>query len=166
MRVLGLFGLVAIIGLLAAGCSNTTKIQGQVPQEPRRVATEEVAVHRYGPPTAKVHIVCFYPLNEKHLKIVQFLNNLADKYPGQVDVTAWDFRTEEGGQACQKALGKICGGILINNRSDFKVTVDGKTSEVSTMGGEWVSWTRPEVAAAVAQEVKKLNPTATTKAAK
>lgn len=155
MRVLGLFGLVAIIGLLAAGCS-TTKVQQQVPQQPRRVATDQVAVYRYGPPTAKVHIVCFYPLNEKHLKIVQYLNSLADKYPGQVDVTAWDFRTDEGGLACEKALGKICGGILINDKSDFKVTVDGKTSAVSTMGGEWVSWTRPEVAAAVAQTVKQV----------
>jgi hypothetical protein len=158
MRSLIPFAALAAFAILVAGCAQTTTTSEGTPPQERQVAEAETAKYTYGTDTAKVHIEAFFPLNEKHTKMVEFLTLMPDKYPDKVRVTIWDFRTDEGGARCKEVFGKICGGILINGKSDFTVTIDGKPKEVSTLGGEWVSWTKPEVEAAVAQVVAETYP--------
>jgi len=156
---LGLLMVIAF-AVLAGGCGGRipSKLEEGPVIAPPPVAEVSHPKLTHGPDSAKVHIEAFYPLNEKHLKIVEFLNSLADRYPGKVKVTAWDFRTEEGGKRTQQAFGKICGGIQVNGKSEFTVVIAGKPRPVSLQGGEWVAWTRPEVEAVVEKVVKETYP--------
>jgi hypothetical protein len=153
MRIL--IGLAIMLALVLGlvGCAKPPK---QIPPPKKPISLKGQI--SYGPATAKVHIQAFYPFNEKHLKIINFLKELADQYPGKVDVNAWDFNTTDGAAVTKELMGKICGGIIINGKSDFKAPVEGKVSEISTMDGEWLTWTKPEVAAAVAQVVGQMYP--------
>ncbi|NIM05374.1 MAG: hypothetical protein GTO55_04640 [Armatimonadetes bacterium] len=159
MRVFIAFAVLSILMIMAFGCGpqEDTTTDG-TPSTGPRVATTETAKYVYGPDTAKVQIEAYYPLNEKHTKMMEFLVAMVDKYPDKVQVTLWDFRTPEGGEACKEAFGKICGGIRINGKSDFTVDIEGESKEINTLGGEWVYWTKPEVEAAVAQVVAETYP--------
>lgn len=151
MKTLSAFVLAGLFAILVAGCGAKAG--------PTKTTTDTNFKRIHGAEGAKVQIVCYYPFNEKHLKIIAWLNSLADKHPGQVHVTAWDFSTHEGGAAAKEAWGKICGGIKINGQSEFKdIMVDDKKQDVSSEGGEWISWTRPEIEAVVAQAVKEAYP--------
>jgi len=152
------FAVLGIFAILLVGCGTKTTTLPSNEAPPPRISLNQTPKLTHGPEAAKVHIEAFFPLNEKHLKIVEFLNSLADKYPGKVKVAAWDFRTEEGGKETEKAFGKICGGMRINGKSDFKVMMNGKLREISIMDGEWVTWTKPEVEASLAQVVKETYP--------
>jgi hypothetical protein len=162
MRVFAILAVLFVFALLIAGCSRTATNAGnsvsQPPAAPRQVAQVEQAKYEHGPADAKVQLVAFYPLDAKHMKTKDFLNSVADKYPGKVKITVWDFRTEEGGDACRQVFGKICGGMQVNGQSEFKVMLDGKEKEVDITNGEYVNWTKPEVEAVIAQEVQKAYP--------
>ena len=158
MRSLIAFAVLGAFSLAVAGCGGTN-VQNTVAKSTatgRKVSSPGEVKLFYGPKDAKVKITAYFPLNEKHLKIIKFLNGLADKYPGKVNVTAWNWSTSEGADETKKVMGgKICGGMFINGKSDFKAVVDGKMKDISIMDGEWATWTRPEVAAALALVVKQ-----------
>jgi hypothetical protein len=150
--VLGAFALAV------AGCggTNVQNTGAKSTATERKVSSPGEVKLFYGPKDAKVQITAYFPLNEKHLKIIEFLNGLADKYPGKVNVTAWNWSTSEGADETKKVMGgKICGGMFINEKSDFKAVVDGKMKDISIMDGEWATWTKPEVAAALDLVVKQ-----------
>ncbi len=158
-----IIALLAILAAVAVGCGTKppmSPVGNQSPGSPSGQQVAEVTTPKvmHGPASAKVKVDAYYPLNEKHLKIVEFLNSLADRYPDKVQVTAWDFRTDEGGKKATEAFGKICGGMRINGKSDFTVMLKGKKSPVNITGGEWINWTKPEVEAALDQVVKQVYP--------
>ena len=160
MRVFAILLIMVLLVVVAIGCAEQGANGGRGLNEEPQVEQTLVPKLTYGPEEAKVHIVAFYPLNEKHMAYVKYLNSLADLYPGMVNVVVWDFRTDEGGEACKEAMGKICGGIFINDQMEFTVNIDGKERAVLLEGGEYVSWTKPEVETALAQVVKQEYPDA------
>jgi hypothetical protein len=106
-----------------------------------------------GPADAKVFIRAFYPGNEKHKVIRDYVLAIPDKYPGKVRARFVPFDTDEGFKEWQQA-GLTCGSVLIDDKQTFTVKKkDGKSEEVTFKmfwGGEW---TQEDLDAAVADEV-------------
>nr|MBU1327722.1 molybdate ABC transporter substrate-binding protein [Candidatus Omnitrophota bacterium] len=76
--------------------------------------------------TAKVKIDAYYPFNEEHKFVGDYLKTFEKKYPGKVSVRLIDFRTSDGYDEWRKT-GLSCGGIIINGKSEFEITApDGK----------------------------------------
>jgi len=76
--------------------------------------------------TAKVKIDAYYPFNEEHKLVGDYLKTFEKKYPGKVSVRLIDFRTSDGYDEWRKT-GLSCGGIIINGKSEFDIdTLDGK----------------------------------------
>jgi len=76
--------------------------------------------------TAKVKIDAYYPFNEEHKIVGDYLKTFEKKYAGKVSVRLIDFRTSDGYDEWRKT-GLSCGGIIINGKSEFEITApDGK----------------------------------------
>ena len=115
------------------------------------------AVVSHGDSQAKVKIVAFYPLNERHLEMVEHIKTIVDKYPGKVYLQAWDFTTPEGGERW-RASGLNCGGMLIDGQVEHEVATRGKKQLVEFKRYVDVSWTYADLEAVVAAEVAKAYP--------
>lgn len=74
----------------------------------------------------KVKIDAYFPFNEEHKFIGDYLKTFEKKYPGRVSVRLIDFRTSDGYDEWRKT-GLSCGGVLINGKSEFDIdTPEGK----------------------------------------
>jgi hypothetical protein len=145
--------VLGIVGVMLAGCGQGgTGVLKDVQSVKPKVPSKQ----EHGAKDAKVHIVSFYPVDDRHKDIPPFLFSLADRYPGKVNVTAWDFSTPEGAEAVKKAFGEFRGGMQINGQTEFKVMVKGKQRDVTLMYNEFTGWEKPEVAAALDQVVQKV----------
>lgn len=73
-----------------------------------------------------VKIEAYYPFNDEHKFIGNYLKTFEKKYPGKVSVRLVDFRASEGYDEWRKT-GLSCGGVLINGKSEFELdTPQGK----------------------------------------
>ena len=106
-----LIGLL-VIGLGAAGCQTTTE-----PAEPVEVAEppppSDEAVERVKPKDAVVRIEAYYPLNEGHKFIAEYLEEVADRHPDKISLKIVDFRTPEG-RTEWLDTGLKCAGVFVN----------------------------------------------------
>jgi molybdate transport system substrate-binding protein len=76
--------------------------------------------------SSAIKIEAYYPFNEEHEFIGDYLKTFEKKYPGKVSVRLIDFRTSDGYDEWRKT-GLSCGGILINGKSEFDIdTAEGK----------------------------------------
>ncbi|MDP2910896.1 MAG: molybdate ABC transporter substrate-binding protein [Candidatus Omnitrophota bacterium] len=74
----------------------------------------------------KVTIEAYYPFNEEHKSVGDYLKTFEKKYPGKISVRLIDFRASDGYDEWRKT-GLSCGGIIINGKSEFDIdTPDGK----------------------------------------
>ncbi|MFA6129382.1 MAG: molybdate ABC transporter substrate-binding protein [Candidatus Omnitrophota bacterium] len=103
---------------------------------------------------AKVNIQAYYPFNEEHLYIKDYLETLPQKFNGLVKVECVDFRSDEGYVLWRKT-GLACGGILINGKYKFSISKDGKAKEVEFLKKIDLFWTKEELEDAVKQELEK-----------
>lgn len=75
---------------------------------------------------AKVKIDAYYPFNEEHKFVGDYLKTFEKKYPAKVSVRLIDFRTSDGYDEWRKT-GLSCGGVIINGKSEFEIdTPEGK----------------------------------------
>ena len=70
--------------------------------------------------SAKVKIEAYYPLNEEHSFIGDYIKSFEKKYPGVVSVRLVDFRSSDGYDEWRKS-GLSCGGVIINGKSAFDI---------------------------------------------
>jgi len=107
-----------------------------------------------GQVAAKVLIQAYFPFNEEHLYIKDYLETLPQKFNGLVKVECVDFRSDEGYVLWRKT-GLSCGGILINGKNKFSINKDGKEKEVEFFKKIDLFWTKDELEQAVKQELGK-----------
>lgn len=102
----------------------------------------------------KVLIQAYFPFNEEHLYIKDYLETLPQKFAGRVRVECVDFRSDEGYVLWRKT-GLSCGGILINGKNKFSIEKDGQVKEVEFLKKIDLFWTKDELEAAVKQVLDK-----------
>ena len=103
---------------------------------------------------AKVIIQAYYPFNEEHVFIKDYLETLPKKFNGQVSVECVDFRNDEGYVLWRKT-GLACGGILINGKNKFTINKDGSPKEVEFLKRTGLVWNNDDLEAAINQELEK-----------
>lgn len=162
-----LIGIV-ITALAMGGCAKpaetppsmdqtaTTPVPGPAPassatggSETAAPEEEEVWKKVWGPEDAKVKVEAFYPFNEDHQWVQDYAKEISEKYPETVQVTVYDFYSDEGGKVWQER-GLSCGAWLINGKIAESQT--GTQMLRSEVGG---GWKKTELFEAVADAVKK-----------
>jgi ABC-type glycerol-3-phosphate transport system substrate-binding protein len=106
------------------------------------------------PTAAKVVVEAYYPFNEEHLSIKDYLETLPQKFNGQVKVNCIDFRSDEGYVRWRKT-GLSCGGILINGKSKFTIQKEGKEQEVEFLKRMDLFWSKEDLELVIKQEIGK-----------
>jgi len=102
----------------------------------------------------KVIVEAYYPFNEEHVFMKEYLESLAGKYKEKVKIECIDFRSDEGYVRWRKA-GLSCGGILINGKNKFTINVQGQPKEVEFIKRLDIFWTKEELEKAIEQELEK-----------
>lgn len=103
---------------------------------------------------ARVSIEAYYPFNEEHLFMKEYLETLTGKFNGQVKVECVDFRNDQGYLRWRKS-GLTCGGILINGKNKFIIAKDGQPKEIEFIKRLDMFWTKNDLETAIKQELDK-----------
>jgi hypothetical protein len=90
-----------------------------------------------------VVIEAYYPLNERHQYIKDYLEKFAKSKGDKVKFTFYDQNTEAGMQASMKT-NLNCAGVLINGKSTWNVRRGKKTEEVSFTKRMDIQWERKD----------------------
>lgn len=154
--------LLAISMLLIAGCKRGGGPEEQTPATPTappRAAKAAEPAAELGPGVYKldgfVCVTAFYPGNEDHKWVREYLKRLEEKHPGKVKTRFVEFNTDEGATEWQEA-GLDCGTWFIDGESEVTFTVDGREKTVWFAKEEGGEWTEADLFAAVADRVAKL----------
>ena len=145
--------------LTFAGCRGAPESANQPgpPSEP--VAQPEAEVEA----AAVVTIEAYYPLNEEHQYIADYLSALEEKHAGKVAVHIWDMATTEGRKKWQES-GLTCAGVFVNGKTTHEITKDGEQVKVSFLKRMDIFWDREDLELVVKQlldeEAKEREPQA------
>ncbi len=100
----------------------------------------------------KVKIDAYYPFNDEHKFVGDYLKTFEKKYPGKVSVRLIDFRTSDGYNEWRKTS-LSCGGIIINGKSEFDIdTPEGKKT-IRFLRRLDAFWSREDFEKVVEQEI-------------
>lgn len=92
---------------------------------------------------AVVTVRAFYPLNQGHKFIADYLEEFAKAHPGEVHLEIYDTQTPEGRDEWMKT-GLDCSGVFINGKTKWEVKKGGKTETVDFIKRMDVFWTRQD----------------------
>ena len=147
--VLGLV-MLAMCCLLAAGCGGEqTAAPGTpaAPAEPGGGALGEIPDDmpfvKMGPEDAVVKLVAFYPEDEGHKFIVDYLKEFAEAHPDSVSLVVINHFKRENFDVWQRT-GLGCAGVLVNGKTEWEVETDGATEQVSFTKRMGVLWTEED----------------------
>lgn len=153
MRGMALVVVIVVAAVAAlAGCQRA----GQPEAAPQQAQPEQQTAAPAGAaeeeePKTPVVMKAYYPFNEDHKFIADYLKELEKAHPGQVTVRLYDTQTPEGQQAWQKT-GLSCMGIFINGKTRWAVKrPDGSTEEVDFLKRMDTYWKREDLKLLVEQ---------------
>lgn len=106
------------------------------------------------PASAQVVIEAYYPFNEKHQFIADYLRTLPKKYGPDVSVELIDMESEEGHARWEKT-GLSCGGVFVNGKTSAILTKEGKPLKAHFLGRMDVQWQRSDLEKAIEQELER-----------
>jgi len=116
-------------------------------------AGEEASVQK-----VLVKVTAFYPGNEGHRKVREFIESLNKRWDGKVRAEFVDFTSKEGFHRWRKA-GLSCGTVVINGSYEWTYEKpDGTLRQVvfqMSMGGQW---TKKDVIAVIKKILKEEQP--------
>ena len=145
--------------LTFAGCSAARETADQTGPVPEPVAQPEAEAEA----GAIVTIEAYYPLNEEHQYIADYLQDLEDRYQGKVSVQIWDTATTEGRKKWMGS-GLTCMGVFVNGKTTHEITRDGQQEKVSFLKRMDIFWDREDLELVVEQlldeEAKEREPQA------
>jgi len=101
-----------------------------------------------------VVLEAYYPFNENHQFIADYLQSLPKKYGPDVSVELIDMETDEGHARWEKT-GLSCGGVFVNGKTSATVTEAGQAREVHFLGRMDVQWQRSDLEKAIEQELER-----------
>jgi hypothetical protein len=134
------WAVVVVCCLSALGCRGQETMPAQPVGAPDANEVAEIVV---GPPDAPIKVEAYYPLNEGHQFIADYLKEFAEARPGQVRLEVVDFRTPAGAQRWE-STGLTCAGVFVNGRTQYEITTDGETETVSFLKRMGVMWTEED----------------------
>jgi len=146
-RKIGLVSLL-ILGccLTFAGCGGGGETADQPGPTPEPVAQAAPAAE----PETVVTIEAYYPLNEEHQYIADYLNAMEVDYAGKVRVQVWDMASSEGRKKWQES-GLTCAGVFVNGKTTHEITKDGEQVKVSFLKRMDIFWDREDLELVVKQ---------------
>ena len=116
----------------------------------RGVAEPETA----GDPEAPIKVEAYYPLNESHRFIADYLLGFAEAHPDQVSVVIHDMESTNGRQLWQTA-GLDCAGVFINGKTEHAIEGEEETYTVDFVKRMGAFWTEADFEALVRQLLKE-----------
>jgi hypothetical protein len=121
-----LFGLL-VAGVAVTGCQSD--VETAEPEDPAE---------------SLVEIVAYYPLNEAHQFIADYLEELATKHPDKISLEIIDWQTQEGRKRWEEtSLG--CSGVFVNGSTRHEIVrEDGSTETVNFLKRLDSFWTRDD----------------------
>jgi len=132
--------------LTFAGCGGAREAADQPAPTPEPVAQPEAEVEA----AAVVTIEAYYPLNEEHQYIADYLEELEDRYQGKVGVQIWDTATTEGRKKWMES-GLTCMGVFVNGKTTHEITREGEQQKVSFLKRMDLFWDREDLELVVKQ---------------
>lgn len=148
--------ILVMIGLLFAGC-------GQ--HEATTVTPPESSESSPGPLTSGVTgedvpvvIEAFYPLNEGHKFIADYLLGVGEANPDTIRVAVYDMQTE-GGRAKWATSALHCAGVFVNGSTQHQLEGEGEPETVNFLQRMEVFWSHEDFEAVLAQELEKAGKT-------
>ncbi|HIE50706.1 MAG TPA: hypothetical protein EYP85_03015 [Armatimonadetes bacterium] len=105
----------------------------------------------------RILIEAYYPFRRQGFFIADYLEALAQRYPGKVKFVYICYGTDEGYEKWRQR-GLECGGVFINGRNNFEVVVNGKWQQVRFVKRMGVYWTAEQFEAALVQVMKEVYP--------
>ena len=147
---------------LAAGCGKPTlpgsQIQGERAVTPGLVATDtplpEKPFREWGAKNAKVQLLALFPIDEPHKKVIELVQEVAEKHPGRVYARYVDYRTPEGAQLFQQNKATVA-CIMINGETAVELPSDYGPHTVDFVKEIGRYWTADDLRAAVALKVRE-----------
>jgi ABC-type glycerol-3-phosphate transport system substrate-binding protein len=155
-KKLVLIGVIALLaGLVVAGCGAKEKASGQpVANAPAQTAPEEPQPTSAAAPVA-VDIVAYYPFNESHQFIADYLKQVEKLNPGNVRVTLYDMQTPEGRKKWSTS-GLSCAGVFVNGSTRQEIDRGGgKTETVDFLQRMDVFWAKDDFETVLKQILAK-----------
>ncbi len=112
------------------------------------------------PTETAVLLQAYYPFNEQHQYIADFVLSLSEKYGDSVKAEIIDFRdtSQDGGYDKYRATGLTCAGIFLNGEYKVDVEVDGEVKSIRFLRKPGTGWEKDELEAAVVQTLAKAKP--------
>lgn len=157
LMVLGL-AVVLAVTLVAGGCRGGSAPQPQGTAPP--AAPGESAEPTAQTSEAPVVIEAYYPMNESHTFIADYLKSVEAANPGKVKVTVYDMQTEEGRKKWA-STGLGCAGVFVNGKTSYELTTNGKKETVAFLQRMDVTWTHQDFETVVKQILEKAGKTFT-----
>jgi hypothetical protein len=124
-----LFGLL-VAGVAVTGCQSD--VETVEPVEPVD-SVEQL-----------VEIVAYYPLNESHQFIADYLEEVAARHPDKISLEIIDWQTQEGRKRWE-TTGLGCSGVFVNGSTRHEIVrEDGSTETVNFLKRLDSFWTRDD----------------------
>lgn len=156
--LLGL-GVVVAVALGVGGCRGgaATQQQGTAPPAAPAGPAEPAAA-----PESEVPVVieAYYPLNESHKFIADYLKSVEAANPGKVKVSVYDMQSNEGRRKWA-STGLSCAGVFVNGKTSYELTTDGKTETVAFLQRMDVMWAHQDFERVVKQILERAGQTFT-----
>jgi len=148
--------LLAILVVCAAVVvyRQVTKPPEFVPPETAPGVKSVVEAETAGDPEAPIKVEAYYPLNESHRFIADYLLGFAEAHPDQVSVVIHDMESTNGRQLWQTA-GLDCAGVFINGKTEHAIEGEEETYTVDFVKRMGAFWTEADFEALVRQLLKE-----------
>lgn len=105
-----------------------------------------------------VVIEAYYPLNESHQFIADYLLAIGEANPDTVKVTVYDMQSPDGRRKWMTS-GLDCAGVFINGSTEHQIKRGDETETVHLLKRMDVTWTRGDLLAVIQQELDKVGAT-------
>lgn len=132
--------MLVILALVAIGLfyqeSMKRRAAPPVPSAPPAPSAKPLTA---GNTDAPIKVNAFYPLNEGHKFIGDYLIAFAKAHPDQVYVTVTDMQSQEGRKAWEGS-GLTCAGVLVNGTTKHELKRNGKTETVDLTKRMGINW--------------------------
>jgi len=140
--------MLVILALVTAGFLYQEAMKRKPAPSPPSTASDKPLAA--GNTNAPIKVSAFYPLNEGHKFIGDYLLAFAKAHPDQVYVTVTDMQTPSGRKAWEGS-GLTCAGVLVNGTTKHELKRNGKTESVDLIKRMGVNWQKEDFEALVKQ---------------
>ncbi|MFB3881337.1 MAG: hypothetical protein ACE149_08735 [Armatimonadota bacterium] len=105
-------------------------------------------------PGLPITIEAYYPMNESHKFIADYLKAVEAANPGEIKVSVYDMQSDEGRKKWA-ATGLSCAGVFVNGSTHHEFTRNGKNESVDFLQRMDVFWPHQDLEAVLTELLAK-----------